>query len=155
MRWNLSLLVVGIALAVMSVLSARASAQLYTREDLQQVRQSYAALLPIYIDFRSAFKRNDARSMERDYNQEQLDCRQVDAIDQRDTIDPSTNLFAASSELDNFCNDIETVWAAWEKKHHLPYDKRVIPAFLPDAFVGSDIGLKKMAKAMRDPSGQS
>lgn len=142
-------------LPLMLLLSGCFSTPLYTAQDLQQVRDSDHTLVPLYKDFRAAFHRRDAAVMQQDFEREQIAARQVDQIDVRDSIDPNTNLFQASAELDNLCNDIEAVWAAWEKAHHMPYDKSIQPALLSEAFQGSDKGLKDLAKWLRHPSSLS
>ena len=131
------------------------SSQPYTAQDLSAVKRVYAELLPLYVDFRSAYFHNDGVQMGQDFHVEQRLCKHVDVIDKRDSIDPNVNLFQASAGLDNFCNDIESVYAAWEKDHHLPYDKSIVPAFRLDAFKGSDVALKKLVKYLRNPSALS
>src|SRR5579864_921931 len=136
----------------LAILSGCGASPLYSQQDFHQVMQSYSELRPLYIDFRAAFERRSSAEMSRDYAAEQGDCKLVDRVDQRDTIDPNTNLFLVSALLDNFCNDIESVYAAWQKAHHRPYDKTVIPAVLSEAFIGSDKEIQQITKAVRHPS---
>ena len=144
-----------LVVASITVVTARGSSKPYTQKDLRDVRNDYALLRPIYLGFRAAYFRNDARSMARYYDREQVVCSQVDQIDRRDSIDPNVNLFQASVGLDNFCNDIESGYAAWQRSHHLRYDKRVVPAFPGDVFKGGDLSLKKIAGFLRHPSALS
>jgi hypothetical protein len=137
------------------VLVGCASSQPYTAQDLREVKSTYEVLVPLYVQFRAAYQRGDGSAMAGDYRREQRICRTVDAVDQRDTIDPNTNLFQVSAGLDNLCNDIESVYAAWEKEHHRPYPKDIVPAFLSEAFEGSDLQLKKMREQLRHPASLS
>jgi hypothetical protein len=89
------------------------------------------------------------------YSREQELCTRVDVVDRRDTIDPNTNLFQASVGLDNFCNDIESSYAGWEKLHHRHYDKRVVPSFPENAFKASILSLEQMNKYLRRPAALS
>ena len=132
-----------------------ASTRPYTQLDLRQVKSTYAVLVPLYREFRAAYRRGDGQGIVDGYRQEQRVCRTVDAIDQRDSIDPNTNLFQVSAGLDNLCNDIESVYAAWQKEHHRPYPKDIIPAFLSEAFQGSDLELEKMRKQLHHPAALS
>ena len=144
-----------VLMIIPAALVACGGKQLYTERDLREVKQTYAVLVPLYLDFRTAYRRGDGHEMVEDYRREQRVCRAVDSIDKRDTIDPNTNLFQVSAGLDNLCNDIESVYAAWEKAHGKPYDKRVIPAFASEAFQGTDKELKDMRKDLRHPSALS
>jgi hypothetical protein len=141
-----------IAIAMMLLLTACASSQKYTQQDLQQVNHAFSVLRPIYLDFRAAFFRYDFVQMTRYFVARRPACREVDAIDRRDTIDPNTDLFQLSAGLDGMCNDIESVYAAWEKAHHMKYDKSIVPSFLSQAFNGSDRGLRIMAQFQRHPA---
>lgn len=90
-----------------------------------------------------------------DYRAEQVLCARVDVVDVRDTIDPNANLFQASAGLDNFCNDIESAYAGWERSHHHAYDKRVVPSYPENAFKGSQLSLKQMNMYLRRPAALS
>ena len=140
-----------VAIATMLLLTACASSQSYTKQDFRQVNHAYSLLLPIYFDFRAAFFRGDFVKMTREFESRRPACKEVDAIDRRDTIDPNTDLFQLSAGLDGLCNDIESVYAAWEKAHHMKYDKSIVPTFLAQAFKGSDRGLRIMAQFQRHP----
>jgi len=136
---------------MMCLLSACGSSQAYSQEDFRQVTQAYSVLLPIYLDFRAAFRHDDFAQMTHDFASRRPACKEVDAVDRRDTIDPNTDLFQLSAGLDGMCNDIESVYAAWRKAHHMTYDKSIVPAFLSQAFNGSDRGLRIMAQFLRHP----
>ena len=142
-------------LSPLIILAGCASSSPYTAQDLQQVKSTYDVLVPLYRQFRTAYLRRDDQGIVKGYRQEQQVCRTVDSIDQRDTIDPNTNLFQVSAGLDNLCNDIESVYAAWQKEHHRPYPKDIVPAFLSEAFQGSDLQLEKMQKQLRHPAALS
>src|SRR5437588_46403 len=94
--------------------------QAYTAEDLSQVRSAYAALHPIYVNFKADYVRADRRGILTYFHREQLACKVVDQVDSRDTIDPNVKLFQASIELDNLCNAIESAYAYWASKHGYP-----------------------------------
>lgn len=140
-----------VAIIMMLFLTACASSQPYTQRDLQQVNHAFRVLRPIYLDFRTAFFRGDFAQMTRDFASRRPACKEVDAVDRRDTIDPNTDLFQLSAGMDGMCNDIESVYAAWEKAHHMKYDKSIVLAFLSQAFNGSDRGLRIMAQFQRHP----
>ncbi len=141
-----------LTLVAIPLLAGCGSSQPYTQQDLHDVEQAWTVLRPLYTDFRTAFHRGDFQEMTRDYARERAECKHVDAIDQRDTIDPNTNLFQASGGLDGMCNTIESVYAAWEKAHHMRYDKTIVPEFLFEAFKGSNRGLRIMADFLRHPA---
>lgn len=133
------------------VLTACSLTQPYTQQDLLQVRQGYTTIRPIYIAFRDAYKHKDIAGIRAAFKREQKACRLVDQIDQRDSIDPNIDLFAASAGLDGWCDDIEGVYAYWAKKHHFKYDKS-IPVSLPsDAFKDGNKNLKYIPKYLRRP----
>lgn len=139
-------------LVLVLVLAACRGTQAYTSLDLQQVRHAYRQIPPVYRDFKAAYLAGNTRLILQDYAREQQVCRQLDPIDRRDTIDPSTNLFAASVGLDDLCNDIESAYASWASKHHRPFDK-TIPTTTPDAeFVDGDAALEKMPAEMAHPA---
>jgi hypothetical protein len=140
-----------VAIAMLLFLPACASSQEYSHQDLRQVNHAYSLLLPVYLDFRAAFHRGDFAQMTRDFASRRPACKEVDAIDRRDTIDPNTDLFQLSAGLDGMCNDIESVYAAWEKAHHMKFDKSIVLSFLAQAFKGSDRGLRIMAQFQRHP----
>jgi hypothetical protein len=137
------------------VLTSCGSSRPYTSQDLKDVKSIYASLLPVYLNFRSAYARSDWTQMTLDYRAEQVLCARVDVVDVRDTIDPNANLFQASVGLDNFCNDIESAYAGWEKSYHRAYDKRVVPSYPENAFKGSQLSLKQMNMYLRRPAALS
>lgn len=148
MRWlTLLVLLVG--------LSACGQTQLYTPQDLRQVRQVYATLPPIYRSFRAAYLAGNKEGILRGYREERKACRLVDEIDKRDTIDPNINLFAASAGFDSLCNDIEYAYMDWAKKHGYPYVKALVPVRPQDVFVDGDFNIKKMPKQMQHPAAYS
>lgn len=124
----------------------------YTQQDLAQVERGYRIVPPIYRHFKHAYARNDLPAMTRWYHRERIACRLVDRIDQRDTIDANTNLFAASNGLDALCNDIEYAYAGWRKAHGLHYDTRLTPGDPATVFEDGDIALLKMPLELRHPA---
>lgn len=126
--------------------------QPYSQTDLVEVKQAYVSVHPTYLAFKRAFQAGNGRDIMRLYRREHAQCRLVDTIDKRDTIDPNVNLYQASITLDDMCNAIESAYVFWAKKHRLPYDKIVVPARPREAFVGSDADLKKIKKYFRHPS---
>jgi hypothetical protein len=141
-----------ILLVLAPVLAACRGTQAYTSLDLTQVRTAYAELRPVYVSFRHAFYARDAQSILGNYHLERRDCRMVDQIDQRDTIDPNVNLFFASAELDNMCNSIESAYVTWAKPHHYPLLKGVPSGIPAEIFGGTDQELKEMKKYLARPS---
>lgn len=142
----------GAILVIALVLSARSASAPYSKQDLTQVDQTFAALVPVYRSFAAAFHSHNGPVMEQDFRAEQRYCKVVDAIDQRDTIDPNTNLFAVSAGLDNFCNGIEEYYAAWRKSQHLSYDHSLKPGDTSHAFVGTEEYITLLTKQIRHPS---
>jgi hypothetical protein len=142
----------GAVLALALVVSARGSGAPYTKQDLDQVTTTFYAMVPVYRSFATAFLTHNDPVMEQDFREEQRYCKVVDAIDQRDTIDPNTNLFAVSAGLDNFCNGIEEYYAAWRKSQHLPYDHSVQPGDTSHAFVGTEDYITLLSKQIKHPS---
>lgn len=134
------------------LLSGCRGTQAYTSLDLAQTRQAYTEILPTYLAFKQAYKRGDDRAMHAAFEREQVECKLVDKVDARDTIDPNVNLFQASYALDLMCDAIEQVWAIWEKQHGRPYDKTqaIVPA--GDVFLFSDPYVKKLHRWMRRPA---
>lgn len=126
----------------------------YTAQDLRQVRTAAARIVPIYVNFMTAYERSDAAGMIKGYHQEQVACRLEDRVDRRDTIDPNTNLFEASADLDNFCNQIESAYARWAISQHLPYDKTIVPAG-NNPFADSQIALAKLPALLAHPADRS
>jgi hypothetical protein len=127
----------------------------FTKQDLQQVRQGYATILPLYNDFKTAYFQENTQRILSDYQQEQKDCRLVDEIDNRDTIDPNTNLFQASAGLDDMCNWIEEAYAGWAKPLGYPYPKDVIPSPRTYAFTNTAETLAKIPKYLQHPAALS
>jgi hypothetical protein len=139
-------------LAACLLLAGCRGSELYTHQDLVQVRQTYAELLPIYKAFKKAFKANQTAGILRGFRIEHGPCAVVDQIDNRDTIDPNVNLFQASITLDDLCNAIEAGYVEWAMKAHYPYPKRVQPLRPSEVFIGADGDLEKMGKYLRNPS---
>ena len=129
--------------------------QAYSLEDLRQVKQAVAELTPTYTSFKTAFEHDQAAGIKKYYRREESQCRLVDEIDNRDTIDPNVNLFQASVGLDFMCDAVESAYVYWAKKHHLPYDKTVTPGRPLEVFVGSDSFLTKMKGYLRHPAALS
>jgi hypothetical protein len=142
----------GIALLLLTSCGA---SQAYTSQDLTDVKSIYASLLPVYLNFSNAYAQGDWSQMTVNYHREQVICTRVDVVDRRDTIDTNTNLFQASVGLDNFCNDIESAYAGWEKLHRHPYDKRVVPSYPENAFKASILSQQLMKKYLRRPAALS
>lgn len=126
--------------------------RIYTSEDLHDVRAAYATIRPIYLNFKAAYFRHDTAGILSGFHQERQACRIVDRVDNRDTINPNTNLFQASIVLDDMCNAIEGAYVSWARAHHYPYDKTIIPGYAPDVFLTSDLDLLKMPAYMRHPA---
>jgi hypothetical protein len=141
-----------ILLGLVPILAACRGTQAYTAEDLSQVRTAYAELRPVYVAFRHAFYANGVQGILRNYHLERQDCRIVDEVDQRDTIDPNVNLFFASAELDNMCNSIESAYVTWAKPHHYPLLKGVDSGIPAEIFGGTDDELKKMNHYLAHPA---
>jgi hypothetical protein len=141
-----------IVLLLAPVLAACRGTQAYTQQDLTQVKTAYAELRPVYLHFRHAFYASDTQGILRNYHVERRDCRLVDQIDRRDTIDPNVNLFFASAELDNMCNAIESAYVTWAKPHHYPYLRAIVPGIPKEVFGGTDKELKKMRKYFKHPA---
>jgi hypothetical protein len=140
-------------LSLLVLLAACRGTSPYTRQDLAQVRHAYRTITPIYRHFKRAYAANNLPAMRRWYHREQRACRLVDQIDQRDTIDANTNLFAASTGLDSLCNDIEYAYAGWREAHGLRYNTKLTPGDPATVFVDGDIALLKMPREMRHPAG--
>lgn len=134
------------------VLSACRGTQPYTQQDLHQIIQAYAQLHPVYRSFKQAYKAGDLARMRVDMAREKSACSIVDAIDARDTIDPTVNLFQASYGLDSICNSMEMAYYTWSKRHHLPVDKRILPSRPSEVFLGGDSAEKHMKKYLRRPA---
>jgi hypothetical protein len=126
--------------------------QLYSKQDLQQVHQAWNELRPTYLAFERAYKQNDVPAMLADYHRERRQCKLVDVIDNRDSIDPNVHLFAASAALDDICNTIESAYTTWAIPHHYPYDQNVVPSRKGDEFIGMDLEFKEIPKWLRHPS---
>lgn len=124
----------------------------YTPRDLRQVRQDYHTVVPIYLQFRSAFLHGDGPAILYWHHREVSACRLNNRIDKRDTIDSRTNLWAASVGLDDLCNAMDSAYAYWALQHHLPYDKRLYPAPPSQVFVGSDAALAVLPGELAHPS---
>ena len=124
----------------------------YTSLDLKQVRSAYVAIRPIYVNFKAAYLRGDTVGILDGFRREQRACRVVDKVDNRDTINPNTNLFQASIGNDDMCNAIESAYVAWAKAHHYPYNKSVVPGDPEDVFLTSDLDLLKMQAYLRHPA---
>lgn len=141
-----------LAILGLTLLSGCGSTPAYTAQDLREVKHLYAVLTPIYGRFRAAFYSNDFLGMRAAFGQERTACKQVDAIDNRDNIDPNSNLFQASGDVDTLCNEIESAYARWRKSHHLKYDKTVYLPQTFELFKGSEAVLLQMPKLMCHPA---
>lgn len=137
------------ALAVM--LSGCSVTQLYSPEDITQVRSVYKELLPTYVRFEAAYKADDTSGILRLYAREQHQCKAVDVIDQRDSIDPNINLFQASATLDGMCNTVEAAYAWWAKTHHRPYNIQLVPDTPATLFVGMIPSMQKFPLQLAHP----
>jgi hypothetical protein len=135
-----------------TLVAACAGTRPYTPEDLRQVREVYRVLVPTYRTFKAAYLRNDLRTMTSAFRSEQRTCKTVDAIDERDTISASVNLFVVSEGLDNLCNSIEYAYATWRRDHHLSWDRSLNLGPPADLFVHSDVSLKQMPGQLRHPA---
>jgi hypothetical protein len=142
-------------LAVLVALAGCRGTQAYTAQDLSGVKTAEATIIPVYLEFKRDYSRDNQAAIQRTYALEQRDCKQVDVIDRRDTIDPNVNLFQASAELDDFCNAIESAYVYWAKRHGLPYDKSIVPGRRQEVFLGSDGDLKTIHKYLRHPAALS
>lgn len=129
--------------------------QAYSKTDLRQVKHGYSTIAPVYLQFHKAYFAGDTRRIVRLYHREQRDCRIVDVVDRRDTIDPNVNLFAVSAGLDDMCNAIESAYAGWAKQHGYPYDKSVELGRPEDVFIQADADWVKMPDQMKHPAALS
>ena len=124
----------------------------YTSQDLAQVHQSFHELVPIWLQFRHAYYHHNTKALLSAYAREQHVCNGlVDEIDARDTIKPLNNLWTASSLVDNICNNIESVYVIWAKRHGYPYDKTIQPAGTP-YFGSGDFDIVTIPKYFRHPA---
>lgn len=139
-------------LILLPLIAGCAGTRPYTAKDLRQVNRAYDQLAPIFTQFQAAYNQNNLPAMRRLYAREQRACRLVDTIDKRDSIDPNTNLFTASSYLDSFCNDIETAYASWRKAHHLPYDHAAFLSAPGTYFVDGDYNIVHFHDLMKHPA---
>lgn len=138
---------------ILILLAGCAGTQPYTATDLRQVREAYATITPIYNAFKIAYAKNDEAAMNRLFAREQRACRLVDTIDNRDSINPNTNLFQASAYLDTFCNDIESAYSGWREAHGLSYDAS-LPKTLPGTyFLDGDYNMTQMPRLLKQPAG--
>src|SRR5947209_16514304 len=87
--------------ALLLLLAGCASTSLYLPQDTVQVRQAASEIVPVYEGFKHAYLANNGASLAYWYGREQQDCKLVDVIDKRDSIDPNIKLFAASENLDD------------------------------------------------------
>jgi hypothetical protein len=124
----------------------------YSQQDLQQVRQAYAVLRPLYESFKRAFLAGQTSGILQGYAQDRAPCAIADQIDNRDTIDPNVALFQASITLDDLCNAIESGYAEWAVEHHRSYPKDLQPLRRSELFVGAEADLKKMNGYLRHPN---
>jgi hypothetical protein len=142
-------------LGVLLLLAGCRGTQTYTAQDLTAVKAAEATIVPVYLQFKQDYGRDNQARIERTYAREQEVCMQVDVIDKRDSIDPNVNLFQASAELDDFCNAIESAYVYWAKRHGLPYDKTIVPGRRQEVFLQSDADLLTIQKYLRHPSALS
>jgi len=115
------------------------------------VHEGQVLIVPVYKDFKQAYTRSDWKALRFWYDREQKDCRLVDVIDKRDSIDPNVKLFEASALLVSLCNDIEVGWAFWAKAHGEKYDKNLIPPTIADVWKDGAYNIKKMHGLLRHP----
>jgi hypothetical protein len=141
-------------LAAILLVAGCSSTQPYSRRDLQQVREAYATIVPLYLDFKRAAIAGNNREIVRDYHREVVACRVNDAVDRRDTIDATTNLFAVSAEIDDLCNTMDSAYTGWARAHGRPYPKDVVPGRLADEFISADKDLVLMPQQMAHPKQQ-
>jgi hypothetical protein len=126
--------------------------QPYEHIDLVQVEEAYATIVPQYIRFQTEYEENHTSAWQQTFRQTRKTCAFIDAIDKRDTIDASTNLWVASSHLDSFCNDLDTARATWRKAHGLSYNK-FLPISPPGTyFVDGDYNIIDFRKLMKHPA---
>jgi hypothetical protein len=144
-----------ILLVLILVLAGCRGTQPYSSADLTGVKSAKIALVPLYRQFKRAYRHGNQAEIQRAYAQEREVCKGVDAIDKRDTIDPNVNLFQVSAELDDFCNAIEDAYAFWAKQHGLPYDKSIFLGRRQEVFLQADADLKTIGKYMRHPAALS
>ena len=126
--------------------------QAYTQEDLRQVTQAYAEIVPTYQAFKRDFQTGNGAGIQTYFRREQRECKVEDIVDNRDTIDPNVNLFAVSVGLDDMCNAIESAYVTWAMAHGLPYDRTIVPGRPIDVFIAADTDYKKMPKQLRHPA---
>lgn len=107
---------------------------------------------PTYVAFRQAYLAKNTADILKYYQREQRQCKLVDQIDSRDTIDPSVALFQASAALDDFCNTIETAYATWAQAHHLPYEKALVSGTPSQIFIGMDLEAVIVPALLKNPS---
>jgi hypothetical protein len=131
------------ALLVLLLAGCRGT-QDYTSQDLSQVHQGYAEILPTYKAFRQAYLSNNTARILSLYRREQQQCKLPDQIDKRDSIDPNVNLFLASVGLDDMCDTIESGYVTWAKPHGYPYPKDVLPSRPAEVFIGTDTEIKRL-----------
>jgi hypothetical protein len=129
-----------ILLAILVVLAGCRGTEAYTSQDLSGVKTAEATIVPVYLQFKRDYRRDNQAAIQRTYAREQEVCKQVDVIDQRDTIDP---------------NVIESAYVYWAKGHGLPYDKSIVPGRRQEVFLGSDADLKTIHKYVLHPSALS
>jgi hypothetical protein len=137
------------------LLSGCRGSQLYSAQDLRQVRESWSVLQPTYLEFEQAYKRGDTSGILAGFRREQQECRVVDQVDNRDTIDPGVKLFQVSAALDDICNTIESAYVTWAKPHGYPYDKTVQPSRPAEVFIGMDQEFKNIPVLLRHPDSLS
>lgn len=125
--------------------------QKYSPQDMAQVRAVYAALLPTYVRFEVAYKAGATARILRLYARERRECKAVDVIDARDSIDPNINLFQASATLDGMCNTIDSAYAWWAKTHRRPYNVSLVPDTPANLFVGMIPLLQKVPLQLKYP----
>jgi hypothetical protein len=143
---------VSLVLLALVVLAGCAGSQPYSALDLKQVRQAYAAVRPVYWAFRAAYIANNYPAMKRLFAQEQRACHIEDVVDKRDTIDPNVNLYQASSQVNSFCNDIETAYAAYRKAHAMPYDELVNETLPGTYFEDGDYNMQIIGRYLGNPA---
>lgn len=143
---------VSLALLALALLAGCAGSQPYSALDLKQVRQSYATIAPIYWAFRKAYIANNFPAMKRLHAKERAACHLEHVVDNRDTIDPNVNLYLASSQIDSFCNDMETAYSEWRKAHGMTYDESLPSTLAGTYFEDGDYNMQEIGRLLRHPA---
>lgn len=133
------------------LLSACRGTYAYTHLDLVQTWEEYHHIVPIYRQFHTVYLADNGSEIQDLHRREVAACQINYAVDKRDTIDPSTNLWQASVTLDDLCNAMDSAYAYWAEKHHLPYDNQLYAAPPDQVFQQSDLELQMLWKELLHP----